>query len=279
MRRLREHVRQLLKEAGVRPLGKGDELVGTGGTMRNIAKIDRRSRDYPVPRLHGYVVTRARVGEVVEAVASRRLRKRGAIAGLNEDRGDSIVGGSLAIHTLMEALEAREVWVSGQGVRDGLALHLTTGQDVLPAPEVVRTASIQALTGRFDGWDEGRAERRMALATAFSARSSPRATLEMREVLQEAATVLDIGRSVGFFDRHEHVAEVVLATDLDGFSHRAIALLSAVTLAAGGEDMKPKSYAPLLGPRRPRAGSPGRRGSRAWPTTSKSGASRARRSR
>ena len=59
--------------------------------------------------------------------------------------------------------------------------------------------------------------------------------------------MLDIGRSVGFFDRHEHAANVVLATDLDGFSHRGIALLSAVTLAAGGEDMRPKSYAPLLG--------------------------------
>jgi exopolyphosphatase/pppGpp-phosphohydrolase len=75
----------------------------------------------------------------------------------------------------------------------------------------------------------------------------PRAPLEIREGLQQAASVLDIGRSVGFFDRHEHAANVVLATDLDGFSHRGIALLSAVTLAAGGEDMRPKSYAPLLG--------------------------------
>jgi exopolyphosphatase / guanosine-5'-triphosphate,3'-diphosphate pyrophosphatase len=246
VRRLREHVRKLLKEAGVRPLAAGEELVGTGGTMRNIAKIDRRSRDYPVPRLQGYVVSRARVGDVVDEVSSRRLRKREGIAGLNEDRGDSIVGGSLAIHTLMEALEAQEVWVSGQGVRDGLAVHLITGSDVLPEPAVVRAASIEALTRRFDGWDKGQAERRVALATGLLRALEPRANAEMREALQGAATVLDIGRSVGFFDRHEHAANVVLATDLDGFSHRSVALLSAITLAAGGEDMKPKSYAPLL---------------------------------
>ncbi len=247
IRRLREHVRKLLREAGVRPLGADEELVGTGGTMRNIAKIDRRSRDYPVPRLHGYVVRRAQVGEVAEAVASRRLRKREGIAGLNEDRGDSIVGGSLAIHTLMQVLEAREVWVSGQGVRDGLALHLTTGSDVLPEPAAVRAASIEALTRRFDGWDQGKSERRVALAAALQRVLEPRAPLEIREALQQAASVLDIGRSVGFFDRHEHAANVVLATDLDGFSHRAIALLSAVILEAGGEGMRPKSYAPLLG--------------------------------
>jgi exopolyphosphatase / guanosine-5'-triphosphate,3'-diphosphate pyrophosphatase len=246
VRRLREHVRKVLKEAGVRPLGAGDELVGTGGTMRNIAKIDRRSRNYPVPRLHGYVVTRARVGDVVDAVASRRLRKREGIAGLNEDRGDSIVGGSLAIHTLMEVLKAREVWVSGQGVRDGLALHLTTGSDELPSPESVRAASVEALIGRFDGWDRSRAERRKRLAGVLLKALDPRASAEMREVLEHAATVLDIGRSVGFFDRHEHAADVVVATDLEGFSHRAIALLSAVILAAGGENLKTKSYAPLL---------------------------------
>jgi exopolyphosphatase/guanosine-5'-triphosphate,3'-diphosphate pyrophosphatase len=246
VRRLRDHVRKLLRAAGVRPLGAREELVGTGGTLRNIAKVDRRSRDYPVPRLHGYVVTRARVEDVAEAVARRKLRKRESISGLNEDRGDSIVGGSLAIHTLMETLEAREVWVSGQGVRDGLALQLTTGSTVLPEPGAVRAASISVLTRRFDGWDKGRAERRVALVNGLLRTLEPRAPLEMREALQGAASVLDIGRSVGFFDRHEHAADVVLATDLEGFSHRAIALLSAITLAAGGEEMRPKSYAPLL---------------------------------
>jgi exopolyphosphatase/guanosine-5'-triphosphate,3'-diphosphate pyrophosphatase len=215
--------------------------------MRNIAKIDRRSRDYPVPRLHGYVMTRARVGEVADEVASRRLRKREGIAGLNEDRGDSIVGGSLAIHTLMEVLEAGRIWVSGQGVRDGLALHLITGSDLLPEPETVRAASLEALTRRFDGWDKSRAMRRVALAVGLQRGLEPRAPLEIRDALQEAASMLDVGRSVGFFDRHEHAANVALASDLDGFSHRAVALLSAVTLAAGGEDLKPKLYSPLLG--------------------------------
>ncbi|HEY6554220.1 MAG TPA: hypothetical protein VI669_12760, partial [Vicinamibacteria bacterium] len=246
-RRLREHVRKLLWEAGVRPLRRGEELVGTGGTMRNIAKIDRRAHSYPVPRLHGYVVGRARVRAVAEEVASRRLRKREAIAGLNEDRGDSIVGGSVAIDTLMDVLEAREVWVSGQGVRDGLAVHLTTRSHQLPEPRAVRAASIAALTRRFDGWDGGRAVRRAALVGDLLRGLDSRASLEVREATESAASVLDIGRSVGFFDRHEHAAEVVLATDLEGFSHRGIALLSAVIRAAGGEEVKPKLYAPLLG--------------------------------
>ena len=68
----------------------------------------------------------------------------------------------------------------------------------------------------------------------------------MSEALLHAATLLDIGRSVDFFDRHEHVADIVLATDLLGFSHRGIALVSPIARAAGDEDAKPRPYAPLV---------------------------------
>ena len=68
----------------------------------------------------------------------------------------------------------------------------------------------------------------------------------MAEALVHAAVLLDVGRSVDYFDRHEHVADIVLATDLLGFSHRGVALVSAITRAAGDEDSEPRSYAPLV---------------------------------
>ena len=39
------------------------ELV-TGGTVRNLAKVDRRMRpDYPISRLHGYTIDRRRLDD------------------------------------------------------------------------------------------------------------------------------------------------------------------------------------------------------------------------
>ena len=35
-------------------LARGEELVGIGGTVRNLAKIDLKRTDYPMPLLHGY---------------------------------------------------------------------------------------------------------------------------------------------------------------------------------------------------------------------------------
>ncbi len=90
------------------------------------------------------------------------------------------------------------------------------------------------------------AHRRTLLAETLLGALDLKPDPEIREALLQAASLLDIGRSVDFFERHEHVADIVLATDLNGFTHRGVALLSAVLRQAGDEDASPKSYAPLL---------------------------------
>ncbi len=246
VRRLRDHVQERLKEAKIAPLETGEQLVGTGGTLRNLARIDLRSRTaYPITRLHGYVLGRKRLREIVERVVDTKLKKRDEIPGLNDDRGDSIAGGGLAIQTLLEALDASEVMVSGSGVREGLATSLVT--DRLSAPAAVRKSSLAALAERFDGWMEEPARRRTQLVETLLGALELKPDSEVQEALSEAASILDIGRSVDFFDRHMHVADIVLATDLNGFTHRTIALLSAIVRQAGDEDTGHKSYAPLLG--------------------------------
>jgi exopolyphosphatase/guanosine-5'-triphosphate,3'-diphosphate pyrophosphatase len=244
MGRLREHAREVLDAAGLRALSRGEELVGTGGTLRNLAKIDQRASGYPIPRLHGYVLTRRRAHEIVAGLAGDRLKKRAGVPGLNADRRDSVVGGGLVIDSLMEMLGADQVVVSGEGVREGLARSL--GQDRLETTAAVRRSSLDALAARFVGWSPERAQRREALAAQLHAALVPGTAGEAAEALLEGARVLDIGRTVDFFDRHEHVADLVLATDLGGFSHRQVALVAAIVRQAGDEDARPRSLAPLV---------------------------------
>jgi exopolyphosphatase/guanosine-5'-triphosphate,3'-diphosphate pyrophosphatase len=244
IRRLFEHVAGVLRKAHVPALERGGVLVGTGGTLRNLAKIDRRTREYPIPRLHGYTIARRSIRRIAELLASRTTRKREKVPGLSDERGDSIVGGVLAILALMEHVGAKAVRVSGRGVREGMALALVSR--TLPDPGAVRRASIATLTAAFREWDGGTASRRQAIARTLLATLEPRASDEIRETLDHAALVLDVGRSIDFFDRHDHVADIVVATDLEGFSHRQIALLSALVRRAGNEGAKAAAYSPLL---------------------------------
>ncbi len=244
VRRLREHARDVIDGAGLRALSRGEDLVGTGGTLRNLAKIDQRAAGYPISRLHGYVLTRRRLHEITSGLAGDRLKKRARVSGLNADRRDSVVGGGLVIDTLMEVLAADHVIVSGQGVREGLALSL--GRETLEATDAVKWRSLEALASRFQGWSPDRARRREAVAAALQGALGPGLEGEVAEALRHAARILDIGRTVDFFDRHEHVADLVLVTDLGGFSHRDVALVAAIVRQAGDEDARARSLAPLL---------------------------------
>ena len=118
----------------------------------------------------------------------------------------------------------------------------------LPRACAVREASVRALASRFCVWNASAADRRATMAAILQRALEPGGSAEMQEALRHSARLLDIGRSVDFFDRHEHVADMVLATDLAGFSHRDLTLLSSVLRHAGDEDTPHRRLAPLIAP-------------------------------
>jgi exopolyphosphatase/guanosine-5'-triphosphate,3'-diphosphate pyrophosphatase len=241
---LRDHVRKALDEAGLGPIGRDEQLIGTGGTIRNLAKIDRHSRVYPIPRLHGYVLTARRLTDIVGRLTGRPASRRGLMPGLNRDRVDSIAGGSVVVLTLMEAVEASRLSVSGQGLREGVALEGLSSPS--RSVEDVRGASVRALASRHSTWDAERATRRASIATRLLESIEPGAGPEARERLEHAAVLLDIGRSVDYYRRHHHAASIVVDADLAAHSHRDLALLAAVIRTAGDERARWSMYRPLL---------------------------------
>lgn len=243
-RKLETHVLQALSDGGVKALSKEERLVGTGGTIRNLAKMDRRAHKYPISLLHGYTLTRARLELTANLVAEKNLGERQSIPGLNKDRADSIAGGVLTVLTAMRHLNAPELLVSGQGLRDGLAMAALGV--AFPDANAARAAAVDALIARFYSWDRQSAARRKEVALRLLGAVDPDAPSETVELVGYAATVLDIGRSIDYYNRHEHTASIVTATALSGFSHRSLALLAAMIERAGDSGKGMKEYRPLL---------------------------------
>lgn len=229
---LRDHVFQTLADAGVPVLPDDGGMVGTGGTVRNLAKIHMRSVAHPIARVDGYVLQRREVRELTARLTGRTRSSLRTVPGLSTDRADSIAGGALVVIAAMEALGAHTLMVSGHGLREGIAL----AELKLPLPEVweVRRGSVAALASRFSTWDERRALRRVEMVRAILGVADPTMTAEMREVLDHATTLLDVGQSINYYDRWTHAASVTASADLQGFTHREVALI-ATTLARLGK--------------------------------------------
>jgi exopolyphosphatase/guanosine-5'-triphosphate,3'-diphosphate pyrophosphatase len=229
---LRNHVIQTLHDAGVPPLPEDGGMVGTGGTVRNLAKMHMRSVGHPIARVDGYVLQRREVRDLTSRLTTRNRSSLRTVPGLSTDRADSITGGALVVMAAMDALGAKSLMVSGHGLREGIALAELN----LPLPEVhqVRRGSVAALASRFSTWDERRAARRIEMTRAILGVADPTMTAEMREVLDHATTLLDVGQSINYYDRWSHAAAVTASADLQGFTHREVALI-ATTLARLGK--------------------------------------------
>jgi len=231
LRRLRDYIRRQLSKASVKRLSSSDRLVGTGGTLRNLAKIDREAQRYPIGTLHGYELPFDRLEETVRLLANLKEKRRDSLPGLSAERADSIVGGAVAIQMLAECVRATHIVVSGQGMREGLALGLLK----IPwgSPDSVKEASLASLVARFDGWTRETAARRQSVASVLYRAMEPRGPDILSAAVRHAAGVLDIGRTLDVVNRHTHVADILLTTELNGFTHAELALLAAIVRRAG----------------------------------------------
>ncbi len=245
MRGLKEFVYATMAKAGVGTLLADERLIGTGGTVRNLAKVDRRMRgDYPISRLHGYTIDRRRLDDAGALLAAEVASDRGRVPGLNGDRADSIVGGAVIVQAVMDRLLAVDCTVAGYGLREGIALSSVS--DVAASVADVQHTSVLALGARFTSWDVRAAERRVTLVQRLLAVLAPALSAEARLAARYAAHLLDIGASIDYYRRYAHSARIVADANLDGFSHHTLALIAAALLAVGEREASVKSFAPLL---------------------------------
>jgi len=243
LRRLRRNVAGELADAGIGALGEGEHMVGIGGTVRNLAKIDMRRTDHPLPLLHGYELRLDRLEKLTEDLARLTMKRRARISGLNPDRADSVLGGALVLVEVMRALEADRVVVSSRGIREGLALG--GDESAVPPPRWVRTISIATLSARFATWDAVAADRREMLVTRLHGSLHPEARDAVAEMLLHASVVLDVGRAIDYYDRFEHAAMIVTSADLGGFTHETLGILAAI-LRQADDDVSLGPYRRLI---------------------------------
>ncbi|MXZ92384.1 MAG: Ppx/GppA family phosphatase [Chloroflexi bacterium] len=229
-----EHVHTTLAEAGVPALSAGESLVGSGGSVRLLSRLDRGREPYPIIKVHGYRIDANALSEQARALAVVSRSERTKIDGMNPERSHSIVGGAVAAHALSQYVNGDSILVSGQGLREGLARHpgpLPRDCSVsVPPLSLVRMASLTDLVARFVPRFSQRGERRAALAGCIGALAWENQEPKMTWALECAAFLLDIGNAIDFYNRLNRTASIIVRTDLPGFTHRESARIAAILL-------------------------------------------------
>ena len=224
---LRRHVADEL--GGVEWWEGGGRLVGTGGTIRNLASAAMKRLDLPDIDVQGFLLTRDAVEELIDELASRPASKRGNVRGIKPDRGDVILGGALVLAAAMETGGFEAVEVTEAGLREGIFFERLLGERRLF--DDLRTESVENLAHRFVH-DPEHAHHVAALSLQMfdglaAAGLHDYGALE-RELLWAACILHDIGTAIDYDDHHRHSHYLILNAGLPGFTPRELVLIGLI---------------------------------------------------
>lgn len=227
VRLVNRYVEALLSSIDWLKASRGDQLVGLGGTVRALAKMDQRRRNYPLDRLHGYVLTLPAIETLLHEMEELPLSKREKLPGLNSDRADVIVGGTLALARLMRLGGYHDLIVCGQGLREGLFYEHFLRDLPTPLAPDVRAFSLANLTELYHvAWTHARHVEALAVSLFDQLRSLHGGGIFERAILSGAALLHDIGVAIDYYNHDDHSAYLILNAELPGFTHREIALMA-----------------------------------------------------
>ena len=225
----REIARQLDTVAWL-PEKEGERLVGLGGTIRNLARIEAERINHPLNTLHGFVLGRSSVEESIQQFRELPLAERRAVSGLNSDRADIILPGALVLLAVMERLEVNRIEVSENGVREGVFFERFWSHLDEPIIPDVRRFSVLNLARNYL-YEEHHANHVRFLAGRLFEQLAPLHGygLDERELLDAAALLHDLGRIVGYSSHHKHSQTLIEYNGLPGFSPRESAIIALLS--------------------------------------------------
>jgi exopolyphosphatase/guanosine-5'-triphosphate,3'-diphosphate pyrophosphatase len=224
---LERHLDETLKALDWFKLSGSMQLVGIGGTIRNIANIDQKLQNYPLDLLHGYQLRRERVDTICDELRRRTIKERLDLPGLNDERADVILAGALVLRQMMRHSKAEVVQVSGQGLREGVFYEQFLPGLNPPIIPNLREFAVENLARAYNYQHIHVAKvRELALQMFDQLQPVHGYGPWERELLSAAATLHDIGMDVNYYDHQKHSAYIILNSAMPGYNHRELAIIA-----------------------------------------------------
>ena len=220
LRQLRRAVRWAVRDRLPVKEWRGARVIGSGGTFTNLAGLLHARSGLSAARTrHGTVASRVDLTRALDALVTLTPEERAAVPGLNPARADIIVAGLAVAAEVMSVFEARELHVSGYGIREGLLLEAAAVAPTIADPGEARERSVRAFAERCH-YEQPHADqvRRLALQLFDQLASRIGAQPGDREVLADAALLHDVGYHISHEKHHKHSYHLILHADLLGMT-------------------------------------------------------------
>ena len=220
------------------------QMIGVGGSFRNLYKINRIVRKYPLSIVHNYTFASEDFRSIYEMVRVLDVEKRKRIRGLSPARADIMPAALAIIKSFTDYLNVESFQVSGSGLREGIMFNRAIPMTEERPLSDVMGYSLTTLV-KYYGCNEKHAENVVHLSIQLFKQlrvlhKFPRIYLK---VLRIAASLHDCGLHIRYYNSQKHSRYIILNSAIYGATHREIVLAAFVAGCHKKEEILPADWA------------------------------------
>ncbi len=215
-------------------------LIGVGGSFRNLCRMTKIMKKYPLKCIHNYVVTDNDFNHVYDLLKTLDLDKKKKIKGLSSGRADILPAALAVVSGFKKYMNLGDIVISGSGLRTGLIYNYSCPSTIDKPISDVLTYSLNTLID-FYGLDYVHTEHVVNLSVQLfkQLRVLHKFPRQYLKILKVASFLYETGKSVDFYNFEKHSGYIILNSQIHGISHRDIVMASFVASNTAIEDINP----------------------------------------
>ena len=191
--------------------------------------------------MHGTVIPRVELEHIVDMLHNMSPAERQGVPGLNAARSDIILAGLAVAAEVVARVEAKELLVSGYGIREGILLESARVAPSPADPGEARERSVVQLAER-SHYEEPHSKhvQKLALQLFDSIGQRLGCTPDERRLLSDAALLHDIGYHISYDKHNKHSYHLIEHAELLGMTPAEQIVVANVARYHRGAEPKKK---------------------------------------
>ncbi len=214
------------------------QMIGVGGSFRNLCRMTKIMKKYPLKTIHNYIINENDFSHVYDLLKGLDLDKKKKIKGLSSGRADILPSALAATNAFMKYMNLGNIVISGSGLRKGLLFNyaMPTTQDK-PISDVLMN-SLTSLVD-FYGCNAKHVEHVVSLSVQLfkQLRVLHKFPRQYLKILKVASYLYESGKKIDFYNFEKHSGYIILNSNINGISHRDLVMASFVVSSTGIEDI------------------------------------------
>lgn len=205
------------------------QLIGVGGSIRNLGKISRRFKKYPLDMAHNYHIGFDEFNNIYNTLKAVDITRASRIKGLSSTRADILPAALSCLKAIENTSSFPELIISGAGMREGAMFRYAVPSTAEKPIGDVLGHSIYTMLSHFN-MNIAHSEHVFDISLQLYRQLKvlhklPRSYVK---VLRTAAQLHDIGSSFKFYDHHKHSFYFILNSNLYGIQQKDLVMAALV---------------------------------------------------